>query len=448
MKNGKSNLVAQNNTAEDNLPEGWTLGTLGDVISPSKAKVEPSKCPDAKYLSLEHIEQNTGRIVGYGKGHDVNSTKATFHAGDVLYGKLRPYLNKVCIPPFAGICSTDILVFPKNPYLESSYLLHFLMQKSVVNYAHHHSAGVQLPRVSFDRLADFDFALPPLAEQKRIVAKVEELLAGVNAVRGRLAKVPGMLKRFRQSVLAAACCGKLTAEWRGKNGDEPNWKTVPLGTVCEIIGGSQPAKDHFIYEPRDGYIRLIQIRDYKSDDHLTFVPKQMARRFCSGHDVMIGRYGPPLFQILRGISGAYNVALMKAVPKESKTLLNDFLFYLLQEPQLRQDVIHFSERTVGQDGVRKDLLEAHDVRIPPLPEQHEIVRRVEALFELADAIEKRVAAATARAEKLSQSILAKAFRGELVPTEAELARREGRDYEPASVLLERVRVSREGVAKG
>ena len=79
------------------------------------------------------------------------------------------------------------------------------------------------------------------------------------------------------------------------------------------------------------------------------------------------------------------------------------------------------------------------VPLPPTAERHEIVRRVEALFRLADAIEKRVAAATARAEKLTQAILAKAFRGELVPTEAELARREGRDYEPASVLLERIR---------
>jgi type I restriction enzyme, S subunit len=82
--------------------------------------------------------------------------------------------------------------------------------------------------------------------------------------------------------------------------------------------------------------------------------------------------------------------------------------------------------------------------IPPPAEQVEIVRRVEALFKLADAIEKRVAAATARAEKLTQAILAKAFRGELVPTEAELARREGRSYERASTLLARIRSERNG----
>ncbi len=81
--------------------------------------------------------------------------------------------------------------------------------------------------------------------------------------------------------------------------------------------------------------------------------------------------------------------------------------------------------------------------MPLWTEQREIVRRVGALFKLADAIEKRVAAARLRADKLTQSILAKAFRGELVPTEAELARREGRSYEPASMLLERIQAERE-----
>ena len=86
--------------------------------------------------------------------------------------------------------------------------------------------------------------------------------------------------------------------------------------------------------------------------------------------------------------------------------------------------------------------------LPPLPEQHEIVRRVDALFKLADSIEARVAAATARADKITQAILAKAFRGELVPTEAELARQEGRDYEPASALLARIRAARAAQTNG
>src|SRR5438128_384123 len=91
------------------LPEGWLNLRLGDVIEPSKDKIEPSKRPSALYLSLEHIQPETTRIIGKGSAGDVTSTKSVFRAGDVLYGKLRPYLNKVALPDFDGICSTDIL---------------------------------------------------------------------------------------------------------------------------------------------------------------------------------------------------------------------------------------------------------------------------------------------------------------------------------------------------
>jgi type I restriction enzyme S subunit len=97
------------------------------------------------------------------------------------------------------------------------------------------------------------------------------------------------------------------------------------------------------------------------------------------------------------------------------------------------------QRGATKKGLGLDDIRAVDVALPPLAEQHEIVRRVEALFAFADAIERRVAAAKARADRLRQSVLAKAFRGELVPTEAELARREGRSYEAAAALLERGR---------
>ena len=102
-------------------------------------------------------------------------------------------------------------------------------------------------------------------------------------------------------------------------------------------------------------------------------------------------------------------------------------------------------REVARPTLNLEQLQTLPVPLAPLAEQHEIVRRVEALFQLADAIVKRVAAATARAEKLTQATLTKAFRSELVPTEAELARREGRPYEPASALLERIRAEREKV---
>ena len=150
--------------------------------------------------------------------------------------------------------------------------------------------------------------------------------------RDRLDATPAILKRFRQSVLAAATSGKLTADWRNQLGEsmcsvkvtDPyshtvvapgSWRKTSFGEVCDLIGGSQPPKSTFVHDESDDVVRLIQIRDYKSDKFKVFIPRKLARRFCNKTEVMIGRYGPPIFQILRGLEGAYNVALMKAEPK-------------------------------------------------------------------------------------------------------------------------------------
>jgi type I restriction enzyme S subunit len=131
--------------------------------------------------------------------------------------------------------------------------------------------------------------------------------------------------------------------------------------------------------------------------------------------------------------------------RTKECLSNKFLGFFLKSRAGQDQLLEASGSTAQQAIYIRDIRNAV-IPVPPIEEQHEIVRRVEALFKLADAIEHRVAAAQARADRLTQSILAKAFRGELVPTEAELARQEGREYEPASVLLERIRTERRASA--
>lgn len=158
--------------------------------------------------------------------------------------------------------------------------------------------------------------------------------------------------------------------------------------------------------------RVLRIRDYKSDDHLTYVSRESVRKFCSAEDVMIGRYGPPIFQILRGIEGAYNVALMKASP-DTNRLSREFLFYLLKEPRLHQKVEEDSQRTSGQTGVRKELLDDHIAYVPPLAEQRRIVAIIDHLQDKANALTTLQAETSAEFAALMPSILDKAFRREL-----------------------------------
>ena len=161
------------------------------------------------------------------------------------------------------------------------------------------------------------------------------------------------------------------------------WSKTVLGEVANLIGGSQPPKSDFISEEKDGYIRLLQIRDYKTDNYKTYIPIDKARRFCSKDDVMIGRYGPPVFQILRGLEGSYNVALMKAEPVDGVD--KNYLYYLLKQDALFRLIDGLSQRTAGQSGVDMDALKSYPVLLPPLTEQ----KRIAAILDKADSLRRK-----------------------------------------------------------
>lgn len=150
------------------------------------------------------------------------------------------------------------------------------------------------------------------------------------------------------------------------------WLNKSVDDNISFSGGSQPPRDTFRFEPSEGYIRLIQIRDYKTDKFTTYIPKHLAKKYCSKDNVMIGRYGPPIFQILRGIEGAYNVALIKATPKIG--VEQTFMYYFLKRDDLLQIIESHSQRTSGQTGIEMDVLKSFPMHLPPLPEQRKIAK--------------------------------------------------------------------------
>ncbi len=210
------------------------------------------------------------------------------------------------------------------------------------------------------------------------------------------------------------------------------WAVARMGTYITFTGGAQPPKETFEYSPNEDNIRLIQIRDYKTDAYTTYIPKKLARRFCSKTDVMIGRYGPPLFQILRGIEGAYNVAIMKAeaVPE---IMQNDYLYYMLQDGTLLHFLESLSDRTCGQDGVNMFELNNYLILIPPYDEQRRIIKKLEETFPIIESLKENISDLTAAIKQAKSKILDLAIHGKLVPQDP--------NDEPAEELLKRIATS-------
>ena len=150
-----------------------------------------------------------------------------------------------------------------------------------------------------------------------------------------------------------------------------NWEFVKLGEVCKYEGGTQPPKETFLYEPKEGCIRLLQIRDYKSEEWATYIPQNLKHKTCDETDIMIGRYGPPVFQILKGKKGAYNVALIKTIPDETR-LLKDYLYNFLNSNEVQEEIISLSMRA-RQAGVSPKDLDNLNIPLPPLEIQQEII---------------------------------------------------------------------------
>ena len=395
-----------------------------------------------------------------------------------------PY-NPAVVNEHVFICRPAVGVYPP-------FLFYFLFSKEgqdriLENFRGSAQGGINQ---SFAPGTAVPFA--PLAEQKRIGAKVEQLLARVNAARERLAKVPEILKRFRQSVLAAACSGRLTADWRENHPTDVSvakvlsrllrmrleqavtpaqqkrlkdiyscqeredskllpetWEYVALDKLCESFQYGTSKKSQA--SGKIAVLRMGNIQNGRIDwNDLVYTSDaaETEKYKLKPRTVLFNRTNSPELvgktAIYRGEQPAIFAGYLIRI-NNLEELESEYLSYCLNSIYARDFCLKTKTDGVSQSNINAQKLGKFEVPFCSKEEQHEIVHRVEALFKVADIIEKRVAVATAQAEKLTQAILAKAFRGELVPTEAELARSEGRSYEPGSALLAKIEAQRKDV---
>ena len=288
-----------------------------------------------------------------------------------------------------------------NKNIESRYVYYYYFSATFQKDFAVELAGI-IGGVSMNKFKDLEIPLPPLPEQQRIVSILDEAFAAIAKAKANAEQNLKNAKELFESYLQGVFENK---------GD--GWEEKTFEDVCNLVGGSQPSKDDFIYEPKEGYIRLIQVRDYRTSKYITYIPKDKARRFCSENDIMIGRYGPPIFGIFKGLEGAYNVALMKA-EVNTKICNSDYFFWFLKTNKLRVFVENSSKRAAGQDGIRKELLDKYPVPLPKsLKTQQSIVHKLEALSTEAKKLEAIYQIKINDLEELKKSVLQKAFNGEL-----------------------------------
>lgn len=181
------------------------------------------------------------------------------------------------------------------------------------------------------------------------------------------------------------------------------WETKSLKEVSGFQGGSQPPKSQFINEPREGYVRLLQIRDFKRDDKAVYIPIAKNNRSCTDDDIMIGRYGASVGQIHRGKSGSYNVALIKTIPN-NELIDQDYFYHYLTSDLFQKPLMSVADRS-AQAGFSKDDIANFQVPLPPLPEQKHIVAILDEAFAGIDTAIANTEKNLANARELFESYL-------------------------------------------
>ncbi|EDK7808917.1 restriction endonuclease subunit S [Salmonella enterica subsp. enterica serovar Kentucky] len=439
------------------LPEGWVDTQLGNIVDYGKAtkRVLSDVNDDTWVLELEDIEKESSKLLSTIRASErpFKSTKNSFKRGDVLYGKLRPYLNKIIIAKEDGVCTTEIIPLCAEPSCCNKYIFYWLKSSTFQGYVNDVSYGVNMPRLGTADGLKAPLRLAPLAEQKIIAEKLDTLLAQIDSTKARLEQIPQILKRFRQAVLAAAVSGNLTAEWRMNNNS--NIVEEEIEKVKNKLIAKKIIKKYLIYSKLDRkypipsdwlYVKLQSIATKITDgEHKTPKREPAGQLLISARNIQDGYLklsdvdyvGDAEFQKLRNrcdpdsgdvlISCSGSIGRVCLVDENSKYVMvrsvaliklmqdfviNKYMMYLLQSPLLQKEIEENSKSTAQANlflGPIKNL----GIPLPPVPEQAEIVRRVEQLFAYADTIEKQVNSALTRVNSLTQSILAKAFRGEL-----------------------------------
>jgi type I restriction enzyme S subunit len=386
------------------MKAGWKTVKLGEVARYDKVQGIHSGLP---YVGLEHIESGTRKFIGSRSDMEVQSSSFLFNPHHVLYGRLRPYLRKVLVPDFAGHCSTEIFPILPSSDLDRSYLSYWLIAEFTTSAIDRLCNGARMPRANMEQALELEIPLPPLAEQKRIVALLDEAFAGIDEAK---AKAENTMQGY--DILSRGITERLVFPVDSVH------PIKALGEVVEIARGGSPRPiQNYFTDAADG-INWIKISDATASGKYIYKTVQKIKpsglkktRMVKPGDFLLSNsmsFGRPYIMKTSGcIHDGWLV--LSGVERE---LDHDYLYHVLGSnsvyAQFDRLAAGSTVRNLNSESASKVL-----IPVPPIPLQKEIARKLDDAQEVIAVAKQLTSEKHEALISLRASILAQAFAGEL-----------------------------------
>lgn len=385
---------------------------LSDLCNLVTEQVNPSDQPDAVYVGLEHITPGQFVRKGQGKASDVRSSKVAFKSGDILYGKLRPYLDKAVLAQDEGICTTELLILRNKAGVDPRFLAGVVHSPNFVEYAVAGTTGAQHPRTSWSHICTFSLLAFTPDEQKRIADILWLLHEGITASENSVETGKDLKRSAMHRLFTRGLRGE--AQKETEIGPVPeSWELCPLGTLCEKTDTVDPRREG------ERIIKYVDVSSV-SREFLTIegtarctlreAPGRARKHILTG-DVIFATVRPTLLRAAH-IPATLNDQVCSTafcvLRRNPKGVADKFLYYLVQRDRFIQQLAGI-EHGASYPAVTDRIVKEQIVPVPSLEEQREIVTILDTIDRKIDLHRRKRAAL----DDLFKALLHKLMTGEI-----------------------------------
>ena len=396
------------------VPSSWVWTTLGEITNyRDSVNVQVDDIDNTDWvLELEDIEKDSANIIQHLTKNDrkINGTRHKFQKGEILYSKLRTYLNKVLVAPNDGFCTTEIMAFGSYGILSNEYICHALRSPYFLAYTLQCGYGVKMPRLSTTDACNGLIPLPPLEEQERIVIEIQRLFSIIDIVEDGKDDLKVAIQTAKSKILDLAIHGKLVpqdpndkpasellkrinpnAEITSDNGHyqklPEGWCLTTLGSIGNWQSGATPSRLQKEYY--GGIIPWLKTGDL-NDGIITNIPEFITEKALAETSVKLNPSGSVLIAMYGATIGKVGILSFPATTNQACCACVDYkleqmyLFYFLLAN--RENFIRMGGGG-AQPNISKEKIINTVISLPPLKEQHRIVAKIEEIFAQLDAIE-------------------------------------------------------------